>query len=134
MLHLHPPHGLFLPVQIQNGNETELAVETGAAVDAAIAAGGNYLTVGAMSAGLSPELRSTATSEARKEAVADASSIAETLAEVGWVGVGCCGRAALVAVCGPAGVRRKGRSRSHCRAPALTAAATHTPFNCRPPS
>lgn len=69
-------------------NSTQLGDTVSSALDAAISAGGNYLTVSNMMTELSPELRATATNDARRGAVADASSTASILAEAAKVQLG----------------------------------------------
>lgn len=69
-------------------NSTQLGDTVSSALDAAISAGGNYLTVSNMMTELSPELRATATNDARRGAVADASSTASILAEAAKVKLG----------------------------------------------
>lgn len=57
-------------------------------MDAAIGAGGNYLSVGGMTAELSPGLRREVTNQAREQAVDDGKSVAETLAKAAGVTLG----------------------------------------------
>jgi uncharacterized protein YggE len=69
-------------------NSSQLGDTISSALDAAISAGGNYLTVSNMMTELSPELRATATNDARRGAVADAESTASILAEAAKVKLG----------------------------------------------